>query len=203
MGADEHNELNPLQMFLLLLVDFGLTTPYDLLSKAGLGVGLTSPALKRLEQAGLLTSTPGPRRRVRYAMTEKGETTLMNSVLKAHFWQYGQTDVFESLPRGIILAWATSDLEEAQKGVARAAGNLLLLARKRKREAEDLRDSVLRLQAEILERPSTSAKGQLIAMAFRWLRAEAEATQFRLQADAVQGMGKLIFDLPPAPHLHD
>src|ERR1035437_7860359 len=104
MEQFQFGELNPLQIFLLVLVEFGLATPYDLLSKAGLGVGLTSPALKRLKEAGLLTSTPGPRNRVRYAITKEGRATLRENleVGPPPFWQQGQTDVFESLPRGVI-----------------------------------------------------------------------------------------------------
>lgn len=73
-------ELNPLQIFLLAMVKAGLKSPYDLLMKAGLGAGLTSPALKRLEAAGLLHGTPGPRNRTRYAITRDGVEVLRRSL---------------------------------------------------------------------------------------------------------------------------
>jgi DNA-binding PadR family transcriptional regulator len=197
----EINELNPLQVFLLVLVEFGLATPYDLLSKAGLGVGLTSPALKRLKEAGLLTSTSGPRNRVRYALTKEGKKTLKDNleVGPPPFWQQGQTDVFESLPRGIILAWVHSGPDEARQGISEAAYKLSVLNRKRQREAEELRASMLRLQAEIVNQSSAAAKGMLIATAYQWIKAECDARLFRLQAEAVGEINKLLADLPPSP----
>ncbi len=36
---------NPHHLFLLVLVKHGLATPYDMLSKLGLGVGATSPPM--------------------------------------------------------------------------------------------------------------------------------------------------------------
>src|ERR1035441_2088409 len=72
--------LSPLQIQLLVFVKLGLATPYDLITQAGLSVGLTSPALKRLEEAGLLASTPGSRRSMRYALTEKGEKQLKGAL---------------------------------------------------------------------------------------------------------------------------
>lgn len=133
MERHESEELSALQIFLLVFVEFGLATPYDLLSKAGLGPGLTSPVLKRLREAGLLTSTPGPRNRLRYALTEKG-TDLLRESLKpgeSNYWQLGQMDVFESLPRGIILAWLHSGADQAHQGAARAAEIVSILAQRR------------------------------------------------------------------------
>src|ERR1017187_7657473 len=188
------NGLNPLQVFLLVLVEFGLATPYDLLSKAGLGAGLTSPALKRLKDAGLLTGTPGPRNRMRYTITEEGKKTLRENLeVGPHpFWQQGQADVFESLPRGIILAWLHSGTDEARLGVSGAAYNLSVLTRKKQRDAEELRASMVRLQAEILPRSPTAAKGVLIATAYQWLKAECDAALFRLQDEATGGISKLL-----------
>jgi DNA-binding PadR family transcriptional regulator len=200
----EHYEiegLNPLQIFLLVFVEFGLTTPYDLLSKAGLGPGLTSPALKRMEEAGLLISTPGPRKRLRYAITEKGADLLRESLNQANYWQLGQTDIFESLPRGIILAWLHSGVDEARRGAARATENLLVVSRRRQREAEELRSDMLRLQAGLLKADPAADKGTLIGTAYQWIKAESDATLFRLQAESVEHINQLLADLPPAPQV--
>jgi DNA-binding MarR family transcriptional regulator len=196
-------ELNPLQLFLLVLVEFGLATPYDLLSKAGLGAGLTSPALKRLKEARMLNSKPGPRNRVRYDITEKGRKTLRETleVGPPPFWQQGQTDVFESLPRGVILAWLNSGTHEAKQGIAEAAYKLSVLERKRQREAEELRASMVHLQSEIVNQSPVAAKGVLIATAYQWIKAECDARLFRLKREAVSEIIKLLPDLPPAPQL--
>jgi DNA-binding MarR family transcriptional regulator len=201
MEQFQFGELNPLQIFLLALVKFGLATPYDLLSKAGLGPGLTSPVLKRLEEAGLVTSTPGPRKRVRYAITEIGASKLSESSQLGDYWQFGQKDIFESLPRAMILAWLHSDVDEARYGAARAADSLLKLSRRRQRESEELRVSMLGLQADILKDDRTAAKGLLIATAYQWLKAESDAALFRLQAEAIGKINKLLADLPPAPQV--
>jgi DNA-binding MarR family transcriptional regulator len=198
MEHDEIEELNPLQTFLLVLVEFELGTPYDLLTKAGLGPGLTSPSLKRLERAGLLVSTPGPRNRLRYVTTAKGAYLLRESLRpdEANYWKAGRTDVFESLPRAIILAWLHSGVDEARHGIARAAGHLLVVARKRQREAEELRGSMLRQQAD-----PAGDEGMLIATAYQWIKAESDATLFRLQAESLEPINQLLADLPPAPQL--
>lgn len=199
MEDHDYVELNGLRIFLLVLVEFGLSTPYDLLSKAGLGPGMTSPALKRLEEAGLLRSTPGPRRRLRYALTEKGADLLKDSLYPGNWnlWQLGETDIFESLPRGIILTWLHSGADEAHRGVTRAAENLKRLSRKKQREAEELHDSMLRLQADTAKDNSVSGKGILIATAYQWIKAECDAALFRLQGEAIRHIDQLIASLPP------
>ncbi len=204
MQGFEINKLNPLQVFLLVLVEFGLGTPYDLLSKAGLGAGLTSPALKRLKEAGLLTSTSGPRKRNRYVITEEGKKTLKENLEAGPppFWQQGQTDIFESLPRGIILAWLHSGTDEARQGISAAAYNLSVLNRKRQRDAEELRTAMVRLQAEILPLSPAAAKGVLIATAYQWIKAECDAALFQLQEKATAEINNLVANLPPVHLMH-
>lgn len=202
----EHTEierLNPLQTFLLVLVEFGLATPYDLLSKAGLGPGLTSPSLKRLEKAGLLISTPGPRNRLRYAVTDLGAHLLRDSLRpgEPNYWKTGKADIFESLPRGIILAWLHSGIDEARQGVARAAENLLVLTRRKQREAEELRGYMRHLQAGIAKADPSADQGELVATAYQWIKAESDATLFRLQVESLEHINQLLADLPPAPEL--
>ena len=165
MEQFQFGELNPLQIFLLVFVEFGLATPYDLLSKAGLGPGLTSPALKRLEEAGYVTSTPGPRKRLKYAITETGANQLRMSFQLGDYWQFGQKDIFESLPRAMILAWLHSDVDEARYGAARAADSLLKLALRKQRDSEELHESMLSLQADSLKDNRAGTKGLLIATA--------------------------------------
>ena len=203
MENDEFEGLTPLGIFLLVLVEFGLSTPYELLSKAGLGAGLTSPALKRMKEAGLLTSTPGPRNRVRYAITAKGSNLCKESLKPggANYWQLGQTDILESLPRGIILAWLHSGVDEAHEGVARATGNAAVVAQRRQRDAAELRASMVRQQADILKNDSAAAKGTLVATAYQWIKAECDASLFRMQVDATAQISKLLAHLPSAPQL--
>ena len=138
---------------------------------------------------------------MRYAVTEEGKKTLRENLEAGPppFWQQGQTDVFESLPRGIILAWLHSGTDEARLGVSGAAYNLSVLTRKKQRDAEELRASMARLQAEILPRSPAGAKGVLIATAYQWLKAECDAQLFQLQDVATAQISKLLADLPSAP----
>lgn len=201
MEPFQFGELNPLQIFLLVFVEFGLATPYELMAKVGLGPGLTSPVLKRLEEAGFVKSTPGPRKRLKYAITESGANRLRESFQLGDYWQFGQRDIFESLPRAMILAWLHSDADESQYGAARAADSLLKLARRRLRESEELRDSIPGLQADILKDDRPVAKGLLIATAYQWLKAASDAALFRLQAEAIGEISKSLEGLPPAPQM--
>lgn len=200
MDVFDIRTLNPLQVFLLVLVEFGIDTPYELLTKAGLGSGLTSPALKRLKDTGFLTSTPGPRNRVQYAITEKGKESVKDHLNAGPepFWQQGPSDVFESLPRGIILVWLHGGPDAARSEVGVAVYKLSNLSNKREREAEELRGALSRLKGAILAQEADAAKGVLIATTYQWLKAESEAKLFRLQAAATGELGKLLTDLPQA-----
>jgi DNA-binding MarR family transcriptional regulator len=80
--------LSSLELFVLSCFDRGLETPYDLQRKAGLSLGATTPALKRLLKAGLLkksiqnTATKRPRHH--YSLTATGRGAA-RSGWKAYF----------------------------------------------------------------------------------------------------------------------
>lgn len=71
-----------LELFILSCIDRGLETPYDLQRQAGLSLGATNPALKRLIKAGLLKRSTGksPTRRPRhqYILTPDGRILARN-----------------------------------------------------------------------------------------------------------------------------
>ena len=60
---------------------------------------------------------------------------------------------------------------------------------------------MLRLQADILNDKLAADEGLLIATAYQWIKAESDATLFRLQAESVEHIDKLVADLPPAPQV--
>jgi DNA-binding PadR family transcriptional regulator len=196
-------ELNPLQALLLVFVKFGLSTPYDLMSQAGMSVGLTSPALKRLEKEGLLTCVSGPRNRMRYSMTEKGEDKLRASLESGQTrqWRLGRFDTFESAPRAIFLAWASSGVDDAQRCVSRAAKELEHQSQRKQREAEELHDAMLHLNADLSKGEHGFDKGVLIATVYRWMKVSSDAALLKMQADAIGKMSPLLPDLPPAPQI--
>jgi DNA-binding PadR family transcriptional regulator len=66
-----------LELFILSCFDRGLQTPYDLQRQAGLSLGATSPALKRLLKARMLKrvtgSTASKRPRHQYSLSSEGK----------------------------------------------------------------------------------------------------------------------------------
>jgi len=203
METIENEWYNPLETFLLVLVEFGLSTPYELLSKAGLGPGLTSPVLKRLKEAGLLTSKPGPRNRQRYAITKKGRKAIDRSLESGRvgFWRLGLLDLYGSLPRGIVLSWLLGGIDEARNGVIRAGEDLMVLAQKTRRDADELRTSMLRLQADIVKHEPGADEGMLVATTYQWIKAVCDAETFMGQSKAIGSILKALADFPPAPQL--
>ncbi len=117
MLVTEPKKPNPLQVLLLALIKYGHSTPYDLKSLAGMSVGLTLGPLKRLQEAGLLSCESGPRNKLQYTLTQRGDDELRAALEtgKKQDWWLGKFGIFESVPRAILLAWLSSDLENAPK----------------------------------------------------------------------------------------
>ena len=64
---------------------------------------------------------------------------------------------------------------------------------------ENLRDNMIRLQSDILKNRPDADDGLLVATAYQWLKAECDATLFRLQSEAIVGIGQILADLPHEP----
>jgi DNA-binding PadR family transcriptional regulator len=66
-----------LDLFVLALIDGGVSTPYELQKLAGLSQGATIPALQRLLEARFVRQgKPGARRRIDYKITAAGRKLL-------------------------------------------------------------------------------------------------------------------------------
>jgi DNA-binding MarR family transcriptional regulator len=197
-------DLSPLQIQLLVFVKLGLGTPYDLITQAGLSVGLTSPALKRLEEFGLVESTPGSRKSMRYALTKKGEEQLRGAIDVAGPLSFlvERSGTFDSASRAAVLAWATYGRKEAAQCVKFARDELQFQSQQKQSEAEQLRGAVLRLKAapaDLFEDDSESRKGFLMATAYRWLKAQSDANLLKMQSEAVTSILPLLEQLPTFP----
>ena len=73
---DKRNRTD-LDLFLLALIDGGVSTPYELQKTAGLSQGATIPALQRLLEARLVRQgKPGVRGRADYKVTAAGRKAL-------------------------------------------------------------------------------------------------------------------------------
>src|SRR6185312_13194297 len=69
-----------LDLFVLALIESGLTTPYELQISAGLSPGATIPALRRLVEGGWASpAKPGPRGRTEHRITAAGRRHLESS----------------------------------------------------------------------------------------------------------------------------
>ncbi len=66
-----------LDLFILALIDSGISTPYEFQKAAGLSQGATVPVLQRLLEVGLVRQgRPGARGRVGYKVSAAGKKTL-------------------------------------------------------------------------------------------------------------------------------
>ena len=194
----DSERLNPLQILLLVFVKFGLATPYYLMSLAGMSVGLTSPTLKRLEESGALTCTPGPRKSMRYAITEKGEEQLRRSLESSADFNslFGEYEKFESAPRAILLAWLYAGFKDALQCVTWVTEKLRAESEKKEREAEGIRQSMIVLEADLFKDEPDFDKGVLIATAYRWMKVKSEAVLLSLEVEAIGTIAQLLSQLP-------
>ncbi len=68
-----------LEVFLLALIDSGLSTPYEFYSRAGISVGASLPALKSLLRQKLVSRGKASHRgRMSYGLTGSGRAALKN-----------------------------------------------------------------------------------------------------------------------------
>jgi DNA-binding PadR family transcriptional regulator len=192
---------NLLEVLLLVMVRRGIGTPYDLDSRAGLPVGATSPALKRLEVEGLLTSEAGARRKLSYSITERGDQVLNESVklLLKPSHARRQFSLFESAPRIVLIAWLYSNTAEAVEFVRRAVVELGVQSDRKQWEADDLFGSIGRLQQSLIPGVLPEDDGTFVSMVYRWMKAEMEARLLRSQAESISGFEGVISRLPEPP----
>jgi DNA-binding PadR family transcriptional regulator len=203
--VDETRKPNPLQVLLLTLVKYGLATPYELKALAGMSVGLTLGPLKRLQQAGLLNCESGTRNKLQYTLTQTGDDELRAALEagKKQDWWLDTFGIYESLPRAILLAWLSSDLENAPEWLGRAAEDLLHEASSKEGRAEDLRRKMERIQLLFPEDENIQEKKRLIATTYEWIKTVTDAALLKVQAELVRTLTPVLLDLPPAPPLPD
>jgi DNA-binding PadR family transcriptional regulator len=182
-----------------MFAKFGLGTSYELTSQTGMSVGHTLPALKRLQESGLMRSVPGPRKRIEFLLTPEGEKALLESLTSARskFWEIEKANTFESLPRAVFLLWVYFGKEEALRCVSWATAELRIQARRKQYEADETLHDVQRLHGTNLvgEDPS-SRDGLLAGKSYRYLKLAAEASLLKMQADAAEQMPRLLDSLP-------
>lgn len=157
-----------LELLILALIERGLSTAYDLNTRAGLSVAASLAALARLKRARLIAGRRGSRRSVHFSITPRGKT-----VLKSGLRQIGSStprDV-EAVIRVAYLLW----LDLPQKTAVR--NFLQRAAQDRRRQAVEQRS-----RAEELAALSSSAPGT----EHRWMRAFVASRQLDAESEALQ-----------------
>src|ERR1017187_423349 len=98
-----------LDLFVLALIDGGVSTPYELQKAAGLSQGATIPALQRLLEARFVRrSKPGARGRTDYKMSAAGKRLLRDGWLP--LVEAGPSGDLDSDLRVALLAiWGSGD----------------------------------------------------------------------------------------------
>lgn len=193
-------ELMPSEIFLLFWTKIGMGTPYTMFSLAGVPIGASSPALKRLEKAGLLTSEEGPRNRLVYTVTAEGEA-LLRSSLEAGPEVYGRRLMgsrYQSLHRAIFFAWAKGKPDEAGAAIDSAEKEIRWQAGRAQSDADKYRNI---LEGSNLGAQSMTSSGhaEYLAAAFRMIEAVADGAELASQVNALASLRKLVEELPTPP----
>jgi DNA-binding PadR family transcriptional regulator len=162
-----------LDLFVLALIDGGVSTPYELQKAAGLSQGATNPALQRLLDAGFLRQgKPGRRGRTDYRVTATGKRLLKN----------GWLPLIEAGPSGD----ADADLRVALLALA-ASGD-------RRKTADFLRRSADRKIESITVPEAIDGLSALPPLA-RWyseLRSSAARTLLAAECSAIRAMAETL-----------
>ena len=110
-----------LDLFVLALIDGGVSTPYELQKLAGLSQGATIPALQRLLEARLVRQgKPGARGRIDYKVTAAGRKTLKAGWLP--LLDAGPSgDIDADLRVALLTIWGSGDSQLAAEFLRESA----------------------------------------------------------------------------------
>jgi DNA-binding PadR family transcriptional regulator len=162
-----------LDLFVLALIDGGVSTPYELQKTAGLSQGATMPALQRLLAAGLVRrGKPGVRRRTDYKVTAAGRKALKT----------GWLPLMEARPSGDI----DSDL--------RVALLAILGGGDRQIAAEFLRESAYKKMAAQATAEPTAAPGEIAPLAryYGEMRSAAAKALLTAECSVIRAMAESL-----------
>ena len=159
-----------LDLFILALIECGVSTAYELKTAADLSPGATIPALRRLVGGDLVvTGTPGPRGRTGYAVTTEGRRYLKSG------WG------------GLITAGPSGDLD-ADLRVALLA----LWAGGNRRLAADFLRQTSHQRLKAIARVEESASLPPLAIWYRRLRSTSAASLAKGESAAALAMANAL-----------
>lgn len=192
-------ELTPLDVLLLSFVKYGLTTSYDLHSRAGMSVGLTRPALERLREAGLLTGARGERNSMRYGVTEKGEKelqTALNPKRTDRLSWLARYDNYESSPRAMFLAWLSSEQNGGMDYVNWSIEELRHRGQLKHAEATNHLRDIRQLRSE-------NDSAAVVAKVYWWMKTVSDAALLDTQAELLERVTPILSKIPPMTQPRD
>jgi DNA-binding PadR family transcriptional regulator len=156
-----------LDLFVLALIDGGVSTPYELQKTAGLSQGATNPALQRLLAARLVRQgKPGARGRTDYRATAAGKKLLRG----------GWLPLIEAGPSGDL----DSDLRVALLAI-RGSGDRRLAVDFLRRAGDKKMESIATIEL-------TSEAAAPLARWYADLRSETAKAVLRAESEAIRSM---------------
>jgi DNA-binding PadR family transcriptional regulator len=176
MPAQARKRSLSLEILILALVERGQNTPYALRETAGISLGASIPALRRLQETGEVTHRVAGRRH-EFVLTPAGRKRLKTSWesdLKQHV-----PSEYDAILRSGYLFWLLSD--DKKDG---ASQYLREAAKARGRFAADRRAKAEQLLAEF----EASSDGNL----YRWMRALSEAARASTDAVTLRKIAKTL-----------
>jgi len=162
-----------LELFILALIDGGVSTPYELQQLAGLSPGATIPVLRRLLEAGfVLTSKVGARGRMAHRLSAAGRQRLKDG------WKElvadGPSCGLDADLRVTLLALFVG-------GSRQSAVDFLLKSGARKLESLDL-----------LQEPRLSAPLSSLALEYKLLRSKSAKILIKAESAAMKAIARSL-----------
>jgi hypothetical protein len=150
-----------------------------------------------MKAAGLLTTSTGARKVVRYSLTKSGHRILQNSLQSAGAknWWLEPNTFYENWPRSLFLIWLTSGFHKAQDWIDWAEEEIKELGTKKRNEAKNLEQDLKRLSVRYQEDPDSCDRGFILAHAYRAMKANSEAATLARQAKQMQVNIHLLWGL--------
>lgn len=167
-----------LDLFILALIESGVSTPYEFQKFAGISQGASVPALRRLVEDGFVRpEKAGSRRRVGHRITAAGRTRLKED------WKY----LIHQEPSGDLDA----DLRVALLAVALGRDRRAAIAYlRRSADRDEVADTIL---------PARTDADPRLAYLYRTLRLRAANSLRRAQSDIIVALAQR---LPKTLSLH-
>jgi hypothetical protein len=171
--------LRTLDLFLLTLVRDGINAPYDWQARAGVSLGASLPAVKRLLDGGMLSEADtGSRGRRGFTITSSGRRELQKTDLYLEqALENGNSDL-ESVLRLVSIAISEAKTESARKLLLKSTEEHVKRSRRAKRGS------------------TTPAKGSSVAELYTAALAHCEASRQDATSNSLTSLASVLGLVP-------